>query len=697
MDKFNKLYNLVPIAWEVDERGKAMSILKRKYFFGISVKIKLSLGIMILGYMIWMILGYFRGNETLSQLYRVKSNIFPAVMQSTQALARFNEQIKLYKDAVVFGKQELLTEAKNRGNESLQAIKSLHEIVTDNKLKKKEIQLLMKQIEDYILKADSLYSKMARGVEDQATLTKASKMAYVSENTRERLKALSDAFSNFFKNELNEVGIEMRSQQNLNVLIFFLMASLSSFTVLMVISRLVIRPLKQVAALAAAMAEGDLSCKLDIQQDDEIGELAYAMNKMADKIEASYKLLEQKVSELSRCYYAVNSASDAIGMMNNDLVHFYQNKAFTELLGYTVNQLNAAGGANVIIPDKKRFDAMHKSALNGVPWIGEVEAKTRSGEIIPIFLRIHPIKDNTGIVVGLMIIITDIRDRKKTEAELEKTNKKLVETARIAGKMEMSTFTLHNITNVFNSVNVNISLLVEKKLHSKIPNFIKTIDMIEQHKHDLAEFLTKDTRGREIPAYLVALAKYLAKEEESTSATLKNISEHIKHIVQMIAVQQERASAGITEMLSLAELLENELLGTTTDASRYGIEIKQKFDQLPNARLDRHKFLQIFYNLLSNAKYALKISQHQPKILEVRLKNKENDRFLVEVADNGVGIAKENLDKIFSLGFTTRIDGHGLGLHCAALFAKEMGGTLSVHSDGPGKGATFTIELPLHL
>ena len=673
-----------------------MCILKRKYFFGISMKIKLSLGIMILGYMVWMILGYFRGNETLSQLYTVKSSIFPDAMQTTLALTRFNEQIKLYKDAVVFGKQELLTEAKNRGNESLQAIKSLHETVTDNKSKKKEIQLLMTQLEDYILKADSLYSMMARGVEDEATLTEASKMAYVSENTRERLKALSNAFSNCLKNELNEVGIEMRSQQNLNVLIFFLMASLSSFTVLMVISRLVIRPLKQAAALAAAMAEGDLSRKLDIHQEDEIGELAHAMNKMATEIEESYKLLEQKVAELSRINYAVNSASDAIGMMNNDLVHFYQNKAFTELLGYTVNQLNAAGGANVIIPDKKQFDAMYKSALNGVSWINEVEARSRSGEMIPIFLRIHPIKDNTGAVVGSMIIITDIRERKKTEAELEKTNKKLVETARIAGKMEMATFALHNIYNVFNSINVNIGLLVEKNLQSKIPNFVKTVEMIEQHQHDLAEFLTKDSRGREIPVYLAALAKYLAKEEENTAATLKIISEHIKLIMRMISAQQERASAGITEMLSLPELLENELLGIATDDSRYGIEIKQKFDQLPHVKLDRHKFLQIFFNLLSNARYALKISQNQPKILEVRLKKKGDNRFLVEVADNGIGIEKENLNKIFSLGFTTRNDGHGLGLHFAALFTKEMGGTLSVHSDGAGKGSVFTIELPIH-
>ena len=55
----------------------------------------------------------------------------------------------------------------------------------------------------------------------------------------------------------------------------------------------------------------------------------------------------------------------------------------------------------------------------------------------------------------------------------------------------------------------------------------------------------------------------------------------------------------------------------------------------------------------------------------------------------------ENLTRIFSHGFTTRKDGHGFGLHSGANAAKEMGGQLSVHSEGAGKGATFTLDLPL--
>jgi hypothetical protein len=65
------------------------------------------------------------------------------------------------------------------------------------------------------------------------------------------------------------------------------------------------------------------------------------------------------------------------------------------------------------------------------------------------------------------------------------------------------------------------------------------------------------------------------------------------------------------------------------------------------------------------------------------------------VIDNGVGISQENLTCIFAHGFTTRKDGHGFGLHGSALSAREMGGTLTAHSDGPSRGATFTLEIPL--
>ena len=67
---------------------------------------------------------------------------------------------------------------------------------------------------------------------------------------------------------------------------------------------------------------------------------------------------------------------------------------------------------------------------------------------------------------------------------------------------------------------------------------------------------------------------------------------------------------------------------------------------------------------------------------------------LIEVIDNGIGIAPDIIPRIFEHGFTTRATGHGFGLHGAALTARDLGGELRFHSDGPGQGTTFTLELP---
>ncbi len=62
-----------------------------------------------------------------------------------------------------------------------------------------------------------------------------------------------------------------------------------------------------------------------------------------------------------------------------------------------------------------------------------------------------------------------------------------------------------------------------------------------------------------------------------------------------------------------------------------------------------------------------------------------------------LNIAPENLTRIFAHGFTTRAGGHGFGLHSCALATKVMGGTLTAHSAGQGRGATFTLELPVQV
>jgi C4-dicarboxylate-specific signal transduction histidine kinase len=130
---------------------------------------------------------------------------------------------------------------------------------------------------------------------------------------------------------------------------------------------------------------------------------------------------------------------------------------------------------------------------------------------------------------------------------------------------------------------------------------------------------------------------------------------------------------------------------------RHHVEITRDFANLPPISLEKHKVLQILVNLIRNAKDSLVTSGLKEKKLVVRTAQDEKNNIVVQVTDNGMGIAPENVNQLFTFGFTTKKEGHGFGLHSGILAAREMGGDLLVQSAGEGRGATFTLQLPMQL
>jgi len=140
--------------------------------------------------------------------------------------------------------------------------------------------------------------------------------------------------------------------------------------------------------------------------------------------------------------------------------------------------------------------------------------------------------------------------------------------------------------------------------------------------------------------------------------------------------------------------LEDALRMNAGAVTRHRIKVIREYSEVPPVSLEKHKVLQILVNLIRNAKHALTDGGREDKRLIVRIARHNGD-VAVSVSDNGIGIAPENLIRIFAHGFTTKKDGHGFGLHSAALAAREMGGSLTAQSDGVGTGAIFTLALPL--
>ncbi len=285
---------------------------------------------------------------------------------------------------------------------------------------------------------------------------------------------------------------------------------------------------------------------------------------------------------------------------------------------------------------------------------------------------------------------------KERTAELETTHRKLVESARRVGMAEVATDVLHNVGNVLNSVNVNTAMMDKMIKRSKVSYLSNVVKVLEEHTDDLDTFITTDERGKRLPAFITELSKNLSEENNEMLEAINRQNRHIHHITEIISLQQSYGKiSGLSESVNLSEVVEDALQINSEGIKRHDIEIRREYTKLPSMLFDRSKVLQIITNLISNAKYALSKNGQDRKIMRLQIKVPEEDQIKIEITDNGIGIEKDNLNKIFGHGFTTRRDGHGFGLHSSALAAREVGGALTASSEGPGKGSAFTLSLPL--
>lgn len=303
-------------------------------------------------------------------------------------------------------------------------------------------------------------------------------------------------------------------------------------------------------------------------------------------------------------------------------------------------------------------------------------------------------RDKDGRVIGTLGISKDITKLKLAEEKLEQMHRQLLDASRAAGMAEVATGVLHNVGNVLNSVNVSTTLVADTVRHSKCAFVGKLAALLQEHAADLPRFLTQDPRGKVVQPYLTTLAEDLAREQTSVLLELDHLRKNVDHIKEIVAMQQSYArTSGVIEAISIPDLVEDALRMNAGSLSRHDIDIARDYRSRPVVALEKHKVLQVLVNLIRNAKYACDESGRTDKLLTIRIETR-GEQVAILVIDNGVGIPPENLARIFNHGFTTRAQGHGFGLHSGANAAKEMGGSLVAHSDGPGLGATFTLTLP---
>jgi C4-dicarboxylate-specific signal transduction histidine kinase len=279
--------------------------------------------------------------------------------------------------------------------------------------------------------------------------------------------------------------------------------------------------------------------------------------------------------------------------------------------------------------------------------------------------------------------------------ELKEVHQRLVDTARRAGMAEVATHVLHNVGNVLNSVTTSALVAQERLETLKLEQVGRVVELLEAHQSDLARFLTEDARGKNVLPFLRRLSQHMRDEKQEIRGLLEDVGRYTDHIATIVRMQQRHARIPqVQEAVSLAELVEDALRISADGLSRFHVQVERCLADVPPVMADKHKVLTILLNLINNAINAMEALPDEQQRLRVTLERPSEGLVRIEIRDHGVGIAPDLLTRIFQYGFTTREDGHGFGLHSCALAAQEMGGSLRAHSDGPGHGATFTLELP---
>jgi PAS domain S-box-containing protein len=310
-------------------------------------------------------------------------------------------------------------------------------------------------------------------------------------------------------------------------------------------------------------------------------------------------------------------------------------------------------------------------------------------------------------------LIDEIMERRRTEqeleqyknhleelveerkAELEATQNRLLDASRRAGMAEVATSVLHNVGNVLNSVNVAANLIRDTVSMSRIDGLERAVELLEEHEDDLVYFLTHDDKGKQLTLYLGQLHRIFKADRNEILDKAGDLCKKVDHINQIIMLQQSYGTVrGVWESCKLSDLLEDAIQINSESLNRQGAVIKRDFQTDLVVQMERQKVIEILVNLIGNASQAMEQHDQIDSVLTMRFRHLLKNAVRVEVEDNGVGISEENQTRIFAHGFTTRNQGHGFGLHASAIAAKELGGTLTAQSEGPGKGATFILEIP---
>ncbi|HWB06910.1 MAG TPA: PAS domain S-box protein [Verrucomicrobiales bacterium] len=351
----------------------------------------------------------------------------------------------------------------------------------------------------------------------------------------------------------------------------------------------------------------------------------------------------------------VDSSDDAIISKDLNGIVTSWNKAAERIFGYTAGEMIGKPITVLFPPDRQNEEPAILDRLRRGERVDHFETVRvrRNGETVNVSLTISPVKDEQGRIVGASKIARDISEKKTWEAALVASSQEAERHSRI--KDEFLATLSHELRTPLQSILSWIQLLKDDPQPSDISEGVAVIERS-------------------------ALAQ----------------SRIVEDLLDMNRILSGKVRLEV-QAVSLAAVIEQALATVKLAAEAKGVRLESVLDPLPlSINGDPARLQQIFWNLLSN---AIKFTPRDGKV-QITLQ-RVNSHVEIIVCDTGIGISHEFLPFVFDRfrqadATTTRKHGGlGLGLAIVKHLAELHGGSVKVRSQGPGKGAAFTVLLPM--
>ena len=371
---------------------------------------------------------------------------------------------------------------------------------------------------------------------------------------------------------------------------------------------------------------------------------------------SSTDITERKRAEQATLLLAaiVESSQDAIVSKSLNGVITSWNKGAERLFGYAAEE---ALGQNItlIIPPERRGEerTIVEQLMRGkrVDHFETVRMR-KDGSLLEVSLTISPMKDASGRVVGASKLARDITERKRAEEALRQAQTDLAHASRLTTMGEFTASLAHE---------------VKQPIAAAVTDAKTCVRWITRDEPDLKE-------AREA-------AWRIVKDAERAAEIINRV-----HLLFKKGTPQR-------ELVDVNEVAREMIVLLGDEASRHSISVRTELaEDLPHVIGDRVQLQQVLMNLIVNGVDAMH-DVDGPRELIIKSQPAENNELLLSVSDTGVGLPRDQADRIFNAFFTTKTHGTGMGLRISRSIIESHGGRLWAADNSP-RGASFCLTLP---